>query len=649
MKNSTRAISRILWVIVMVFIVGCNSNSKRLPVILSGGVKPLKQDQILDYLNHQKLNYEKLVGVTLFARITMRDSSQIVEDAVKIYREKAKKAGDKNKYLLGYSMLMESAELRSDLVTHGVNSENLSKANRVTDLNHQILKIGESINDTTMNIIAISQLSANYFALGKNDSAEILTKNGFDLAYNSRDYVHIHFFGVNLGYVFNKKSMYGAAQQYFETALDAAKKIGAPYKMAVNNLIGLLVSEKNFYDADQLWNQEFSNKNLNPDLYEDQVIIINKAQILQHLGKYSESRFWINKINNIANYTDLQIDYHRIILKHLESEKKNTSAYLDSIKPVWLSYPPDGIKKMESFISHELLINPNILTDSDIDHIDSFVNSSQDDYYDWVDVYETIKGIRAQSKGDLPEAIVHFKKAIEIKELANVKDGISRKSDITEKLHIREQQIKLEESNILLNHEKNSYLWYKIITGAIITLGLFVIFIIFRERGRLKLHNNLVEKELILEKKSAEALQNENEINGRILALSKLVIAKADRINKLLMALNETNFKDQIRELKTESLAIQNAFSEAKPQLADKLLEDYSEIQQDFPGIVDLNISEKRIFVLSINGYHSKEIGSILGLTGQYVNNARTRVRKKLGITENWNEIKINKKNPNLI
>jgi DNA-binding NarL/FixJ family response regulator len=170
-----------------------------------------------------------------------------------------------------------------------------------------------------------------------------------------------------------------------------------------------------------------------------------------------------------------------------------------------------------------------------------------------------------------------------------------------------------------------------------------------RERGRLKLQNDLVEKELILEKKSAEALQLENEINGRVLALSKLVIAKADRINKLLMALNENNFKEQIRELKTESMAIQNAFSEAKPQLADKLLEDYSEIQLDFPGVSELNMTEKRIFVLSINGYHSKEIGSILGLTGQYVNNARTRIRKKLDISENWNEIKINKKNPNLI
>jgi tetratricopeptide (TPR) repeat protein len=635
--------------LILILLGGCKSNDKSELVVLTGGTKPLKSNQIFDYLDNKKENYERLVGVTLFAKVTMRDTSALVKKALQVYRKRAEEEGENNLKLVGYSKLLESADRRRNLVIHGVTKSDIELANSITDLNQQVLKIGDQLNDTTMKILAITQLSSNYFGLGKNDSAEMLTKLGFDLAYNSRDYVHIHFFGVNLGYVFNKKSMYGAAQQYFETALEAAKKVGSPHTMAVNNLVGLLVSEKNYYDAEQLWNQEFANKELDPDSYEDQVLIINKAYILQKLGKHKEAQIWIKKIKNVANYPDLQIDFHRVILNQMENEELSTSAYLDSIKSIWLAYPPDGIKKMNVFIQHALPGNSNLLSDKDIKFIDSFVDQSTDDYYDWVDIYESVKGVRAQSKGDLNEAIGHFRKALEIKELANIKDGISRKSDITEKLHIREQQAKLEESNILVEHERNSYLWYRLVTAAIILLGIFIIFIIVRERGRLKLQNDLVEKELILEKKSAEALQLENEINGRVLALSKLVIAKADRINKLLMALNENNFKDQIRELKTESLAIQNAFSEAKPQLADKLLEDYSEIQLDFPGVSELNMTEKRIFVLSINGYHSKEIGSILGLTGQYVNNARTRIRKKLDISENWNEIKINKKNPNLI
>lgn len=634
--------------LIFILLGGCKGKDKKELVVLSGGTKPIKTTQIFEYLDNKKENYERIVGVTLFVNMSMKDTSALIKKAVKQYRTLAEKEGDDNLKLMGYSKLLESAEKRRNLIIHGVRDSDLELANSITDINLYVLKIGDQLNDTTMKLLAITQLSANYFALGKNDSAELFTKQGFDLAYNSRDHVHIYFFGVNLGYVFNKKAMYGAAQQYFETALEAAKKIGSPYTMAVNNLVGLLVAERNYIDAEQLWNQEFSKKSLNLETYEDQVLILNKIYISQNLDKYEEAQIWINKIKAVSNYTDLKIEYHRVVLKQMEHNNLSTAAYLDSIKPIWLEYPPDGIRKMDEFIQKALLSNVNLITDSNIKFIDSFVDPSKDDYYDWVDIYETIKGIRSQTKGDYNEAVEHFKKALEIKELSNIKDGISRKSDVTEKLHIREQQAKLDESNLMLQNERSSYLWFRLVTAAIILLALFVIFIIYRERGRLKLQNNLVEKELFFEKKSAEALQLENEINGRILALSKLVIAKVERINKLLMALNENNFKEQIRELKTESLAIQNAFSEAKPELADKLLEDYSDIQQKFPAVSELNMTEKRIFVLSINGYHSKEIASILGLTAQYINNARTRIRKKLEIIDNWNEIKINKKNPNL-
>jgi hypothetical protein len=68
----------------------------------------------------------------------------------------------------------------------------------------------------------------------------------------------------------------------------------------------------------------------------------------------------------------------------------------------------------------------------------------------------------------------------------------------------------------------------------------------------------------------------------------------------------------------------------------------------DFPKIALLSITEKRIFVLSINEYPTKEIAGLLGLTSQYVNNARSSIRKKMGIEENWKEVLLNKKNPNL-
>jgi hypothetical protein len=150
------------------------------------------------------------------------------------------------------------------------------------------------------------------------------------------------------------------------------------------------------------------------------------------------------------------------------------------------------------------------------------------------------------------------------------------------------------------------------------------------------------------EKLLAENLSTENDLNNRIITLSKLIITKVDSINKLLGTINDDNYHTAIKEVRSEFLNIQNAVSDAQPQLADKLLEDYSDIQIDFPEISLLSITEKRIFVLSVNGYPTKEIAGLLGLTSQYVNNARTNIRKKMGIEENWKEVLLNKKNPNL-
>ena len=54
------------------------------------------------------------------------------------------------------------------------------------------------------------------------------------------------------------------------------------------------------------------------------------------------------------------------------------------------------------------------------------------------------------------------------------------------------------------------------------------------------------------------------------------------------------------------------------------------------------------MYLFSNNGYPTKEIAGLLCLTSQYVNNARTNIRKKMDIEENWKEVLLNKKNPNL-
>jgi DNA-binding CsgD family transcriptional regulator len=55
-----------------------------------------------------------------------------------------------------------------------------------------------------------------------------------------------------------------------------------------------------------------------------------------------------------------------------------------------------------------------------------------------------------------------------------------------------------------------------------------------------------------------------------------------------------------------------------------------------------LSLTEKRILQLSINGIKTKEIANILGISNQYILNARSKIKKNLTIQdfENWEDLK---------
>jgi hypothetical protein len=77
----------------LILLGGCKSKEKSELVVLTGGTKPLKSNQIFDYLDNKKENYERLVGVTLFAKVTMRDTSALVKKALQVYRKRAEEEG----------------------------------------------------------------------------------------------------------------------------------------------------------------------------------------------------------------------------------------------------------------------------------------------------------------------------------------------------------------------------------------------------------------------------------------------------------------------------------------------------------------------------------------------------------------------------
>jgi DNA-binding CsgD family transcriptional regulator len=98
-----------------------------------------------------------------------------------------------------------------------------------------------------------------------------------------------------------------------------------------------------------------------------------------------------------------------------------------------------------------------------------------------------------------------------------------------------------------------------------------------------------------------------------------------------------------LQDIKREIDELSRLGIEDKPQLADKLIDNHQVIFDRFPAFSETaNLTEKRIFILSIDGYKPKEIANVVGVSVQYVHNVRTRLRKKLNLDNNveWESLK---------
>ncbi|MEI8101287.1 MAG: hypothetical protein WCH09_06970, partial [Bacteroidota bacterium] len=79
-----------------------------------------------------------------------------------------------------------------------------------------------------------------------------------------------------------------------------------------------------------------------------------------------------------------------------------------------------------------------------------------------------------------------------------------------------------------------------------------------------------------------------------------------------------------------------------RPQLADSKIKEQGDIFDHYPALKTLSLTEKRIFILSVDGYKSKDIAAIVGVTPQYIHNVRSKIRRILGIDNSihWESFK---------
>ena len=592
-------------------------------------------DSAIMFLNLAKGDYEIPVGNTLLYQHVKNDTSGEFEKLSNLYYKKI--ISDKNDHAMAYYQMIWSRR-------------NLPEVGFDSFLRGQHFAINQALTykDTNLYLTTLGNLSAEYLMRGDHDSGLLYSKLGYDVSVKANIDRFIFFYSVNMGYVMNADQLYGAAQMYFEQALKVSKKLFPRNNVLLNNLFSVMITEKNYDLAEAFWKENFTNYKLDLMSYEGQLIAVNRAFLYQNQKKWKEAKVWINKLPEIKDIQELKLNVIRLKLHQIQKESGLFSDFLRQNRDFIFGAYPYSFMDLEDFLIKEIKKNQNFITVADILVLEKSKTPLGSTEKMTLSALNRIKAICYENIGDYKSANQCNLNAIRLRfEFDNIENTL-RHTDLSEKLRLSKMFQKIEDQKKNIQEREQEKRIYQAFTLLLILISGLILFTIFKQRKNNNLSEKLLKQELSNEKILAENLVRENDLNNRIVTLSKLIISKVDLINKLLSSINESNYNSSIKDVRTEFLNIQNAVSDAQPQLADKLLEDYTTIQIDFPDIVNLGITEKRIFVLSINGYQTKEIAGLLGLTSQYINNARTSIRKKLNIEENWKEVLLNKKNPNL-
>ena len=630
-RNKLVFVAFILVIITLVFLLN-NDNNRN-----NNRNKHYSYDSARMFLNSEIVGeYENPVGNTLLFKFSLKDTNKEFKNLLNNYYKVASKQN--NKLALAYFNIVSSR-----MNMNKIGADSFYKSQK------KALHIGHDLQDTNILLNSLGNLSTGYLMNSEIDSGLYFSRLGYDISMKSKKKHFIYFFAVNLGYVMNSKMLLGAAQLYFEQALKVLPVDDKNNLILLNNMLSIMITEKKFSDAEIFWKKHFERMKLDLNSYEGQLLVINRALLYQGEKNWEESKKCIDKIKNIVPVAQLKMNFLRLKLTQADNLNQDFSALLNENKQLILDEFPYSFIEIADYLRKEIKSNSQFLSINDFFALEKKLGGIvelQKDYSNAPVLF--IKAALYENAGDYKNAYLTSRDALELQNKFYEQERESRHADLAEKMRLGNLIDQIESSKKELESQNKQTRIFQVFTIMLILLSFLILYVVFRERKHGVLREQFLVKELENEKLLAENLSTENDLNNRIITLSKLIITKVDSINKLLGTINEDNYHTAIKEVRSEFLNIQNAVSDAQPQLADKLLEDFSNIQIDFPEISLLSITEKRIFILSINEYPTKEIAGLLGLTSQYVNNARSTIRKKMGIEDNWKEVLLNKKNPNL-
>lgn len=466
---------------------------------------------------------------------------------------------------------------------------------------------------------------------------------GLEEAIRHRDVVKRRFFLNKLGSICFNESLYGAASKYFlEVYSTYPSGKGAPAEL-IGNIISVKIVEGNYQEAEVFWKKNEELLASARDRYSRQLVLINRIELNLHLGRFDETESLFAELPDSVVVSNLRIHHLANRLKFAQERSPKSVGSLLGRHIDWVMADYFGaVTRLEPYLLLSINEEDGLL---EADSLESWKNRSVEQFEEnpmaSSNHYKLISTIYSKQPKMMAEAYKVLEISNDYKDKYHLLDDSVKRADFTAKKDFESMKTKqfAFEKEMLQQKKINGYL-AGTYGSVVLTLFLLVLFLWARQTAKKK-ELDWAQMQLHVQVEEKEFLQKEKELNARIIGLSELVMEKSLELSKKLKVLNTSN-SPEIETLRKELEALGRVETTSRPQIADSKLKEQGDILEQYPQLKAMNLTEKRIFILSVDGYKSKDIAAIVGVSPQYIHNVRSKIRKVLGVDNSvhWESFK---------
>ncbi|MBM3437840.1 MAG: hypothetical protein FJX91_01780 [Bacteroidetes bacterium] len=466
---------------------------------------------------------------------------------------------------------------------------------------------------------------------------------GLEEAIRHRDVVKRRFFLNKLGSICFSESLYGAASKYFlEVYSTYPSGKGAPAEL-IGNIISVKIVEGNYQEAEVFWKKNEELLASARDRYSRQFVLTNRIELNLHLGRFDEIESLFAELPDSMVLSNLRIHHLANRLKIAQERSPNLVGSILGRHMDWVMADYFGaVTRLEPYLLSSINEGDGLL---EADSLESWKNRSLEQFEEnpmaSSNHYKLISTIYSKQPKMMAEAYEVLEISNDFKDKYHLLDDSVKRADFTAKKDFESMKTKqfAFEKEMLQQQKINGYL-AGTYGSVVLTLFLLVLFLWARQTAKKK-ELDWAQMQLHVQVEEKEFLQKEKELNARIIGLSELVMEKSLELSKKLKVLNTSN-SPEIETLRKELEALGRVETTSRPQIADLKLKEQGDILEQYPQLKAMNLTEKRIFILSVDGYKSKDIAAIVGVSPQYIHNVRSKIRKVLGVDNSvhWESFK---------